>query len=416
MTSAAPATPAQPHPHRWAMLAGVWTIYAAFGLLSTSMAPLVTVIIADLGINQAEMGSILGAWPLIYVGSAIPLGALLDRVGLRRGLLLCVAVMTLSGVLRSVANDYAMLFFAVAVFGLGAPLVSIGAPKLIAQWFGGTERGLAMGIYITGPAVGGVLSLSLTNAVLMPLFDQEWQLVLLTYAVVVFACGGLWWIVASHPEVRDREKREAAAPRIPQLGVFAGLLKLRAVQILLVTSVGTFFFSHGLNNWLPAILQGHGMSAARAGFWASVPVLVGIGAALTIPRLAIPSRRLWILAVLYAGAGLSAILLHSADEPLLFTGLFLQGATRMTMMTIGMLVLMETRGVDPRHMGAAGGLFFSAAEIGGVLGPVSIGWMADMTGGFDAALSFLVGVSVFLLLLLIPLRADMRRAARASAS
>ena len=65
-------------------------------------------------------------------------------------------------------------------------------------------------------------------------------------------------------------------------------------------------------------------------------------------------------------------------------------------------------------MGAAGGLFFSAAEIGGVLGPLSIGWMADVTGGFDAALWFLTAVSVVLLLLLLPLRADMRRSAATS--
>lgn len=409
MTSAAPAAPALPHPHRWAMLTGVWVIYGAFGLLSSSMAPLVKVIIADLGLSQAAMGSILGAWPLVYVGTAIPLGALLDRIGLRRGLLLCAAVMGLSGLLRAVSYDYAMLFFAVAVFGFGAPLVSIGAPKLIAQWFGGKERGFAMGLYMSGPSVGGMLSLSLTNAVLMPLFDNDWHLVMLTYAVVIFTAGGLWWIIASHPEVRARETREAATPKPPQLGVFVALLKLRAVQILLLTGLGSFFFSHGLNNWIPAILQDHGMSAARAGFWASVPVLIGIAAALTIPRLAIPSRRLWILALLYVGAGSSALLLHSSAETLLFTGLFLQGATRQTMMTIAMLILMETRGVDARYMGAAGGLFFSAAEVGGVLGPLSIGWMADLTGGFDAALSFLVFVAAFLLVLLLPLRAEIRK-------
>ncbi len=413
MTSAAPAAPALLHPHRWAMLAGVWVIYGSFGLLSSAMAPLVKLIIAELGLSQAAMGSILGAWPLVYVVTAIPLGALLDRIGLRRGLLLCAAVMGVSGLLRAVSYDYAMLFFAVAVFGFGAPLVSIGAPKLIAQWFGGKERGFAMGIYMSGPSVGGMLSLSLTYAVLMPLFDNDWHLVMLTYALVIFAAGGLWWVIASHQEVRARERHEAAAPKTPQLSVFLALLKMRAVQILLLTGLGSFFFSHGLNNWLPAILQDHGMSAARAGFWASVPVLVGIASALTIPRLAIPSRRLWILAVLYIAAGFSAFLLHSSAEPALFGGLFLQGATRQTMMTIAMLILMETRGVDPRHMGAAGGLFFSAAEIGGVLGPLSIGWLADVTGGFDAALSFLVGVAAFLFLLLIPLRAEMRKRAAA---
>ena len=55
-------------------------------------------------------------------------------------------------------------------------------------------------------------------------------------------------------------------------------------------------------------------------------------------------------------------------------------------MTIAILILMETPAVGAENMGVAGGLFFTAAEIGGVFGPVGIGAIADRTGGFDAAL------------------------------
>ena len=48
----------------------------------------------------------------------------------------------------------------------------------------------------------------------------------------------------------------------------------------------------------------------------------------------------------------------------------------------------------------AGGLFFSAAEIGGVLGPLSVGLLSDLTGGFSAALFVLSGVCALLVLLL----------------
>ena len=39
--------------------------------------------------------------------------------------------------------------------GLGGPLISVGAPNLISIWFNECERKLAMGIYITGMALGG---------------------------------------------------------------------------------------------------------------------------------------------------------------------------------------------------------------------------------------------------------------------
>ena len=77
----------------------------------------------------------------------------------------------------------------------------------------------------------------------------------------------------------------------------------------------------------------------------------------------------------------------------------LQGVARGAMMTIAILILMETPAVGAENMGVAGGLFFTAAEVGGVLGPVGIGMIADRTGGFDAALSMLSIVCVVLVAL-----------------
>ena len=188
--------------------------------------------------------------------------------------------------------------------------------------------------------------------------------------------------------------------RESQFQVFADLLRVPAVQVVLVMSVGIFFFNHGLNNWLPEILRWGGMDARTAGFWASVPTAVGIGAALVIPRLAIPARRLAILLALFVAAALATLLIRADAGLVLALGLGLQGVARSCMMTVSVLVLMETRGVGSRHMGAAGGLFFSAAEIGGMLGPLTIGYLSDLTGGFTAALDLLAGVAVVLMLLL----------------
>ena len=86
--------------------------------------------------------------------------------------------------------------------------------------------------------------------------------------------------------------------------------------------------------------------------------------------------------------------------PALACGLIFQGIARGSMMTVVVLVLMETRGVAAQSRGLAGGLFFSAAEIGGALGPLSVGILSDVTGGFAAALFLLTGVCAALMLLL----------------
>lgn len=398
MVSGAAVAPA-PSRWRWAMLAGIWLLYFSFGLTMTGMAPLVSVMVADLGVSLTAMGAILGAWPLVYIVSAMPCGAFIDRAGLRAALALAALVIAASGALRAAAVGPLSLFLAVALFGVGGPLVSVGAPKCIAQWFGERERGLAMGIYITGPALGGVLALSLTNAVFMPRVDHSWRAVLLLYAGVALAAAVAWLLLTAHPQSRAMERAAAAALREPQRAVFARLLRIPAVRLLLVMSTGIFFFNHGLNNWLPEILRRGGMSAATAGIWAAVPTLVGIAGSLLIPRLAVPARRVAILLALFAAAAAASLLLHAGPGVPLAAGLVLQGIARSSMMTIAVLTLIETPGVEPRHRGAAGGLFFSAAEVGGVLGPLTIGAVADATDGFGTALWMVTGVCVLLALL-----------------
>lgn len=392
------------------MLAGTWLVYFCFGLSNGAMPPLVDAITRDLGLSHTQIGSVLGAWPLVYIAAALPCGALVDRIGLRRGLMAACVIMAISGFLRMMAWDHLSLFIAVAVLGLGGPMISVGAPKLIAQWFAGKERGLAMGIYITGPGLGGIVALWLTNSTLMPLLNSRWTNVVLVYALFVLAAGVVWLVLSAHPASRDAERRQAAGPRPPQFQVFAAIIRLRAVQLVLVMSIGIFFLNHGLNNWLPTLLRYDGFDGATADYWASVPTVVGVIAALIIPRLATPARRFLIFGLLLVSSALATLALQSNEWPILAPGLLLQGIARSSLMTVAILILMETPGVDPRNMGAAGGLFFTAAEIGGVLGPLTIGILLDATRGFSAALFMLTAINIGLLGLMMILRAEAQRA------
>lgn len=382
--------------YRWVLLGGVWLIYFCFGLTTASMAPLVTPITAELGIGNATMGAILGAWPLVYIVAAIPCGLLLDRLGARAALLAAALVMAASGAARGLAGNEAVLFAAVGLFGVGGPLISIGAPKLIARWFEGPARGTAMGVYITGPSLGGIAALSLTNAVLMPLTGGEWRAVLFIYAGFVAASGLLWLGLASHPAARAGWADEEEGKKF-DLAAFGEILGLAEVRIVLAMSIGIFFINHGLNNWLPELLRSYGLSAVSAGYWASIPTAIGVAGSLVIPRLATPERRLRVMALLFLSALVASVLLHAAPGPLLAVGLVLQGIARSSMMTVAILLLMETPGVPKARLGLAGGLFFTAAEVGGVLGPLTIGVISDLTGGFTVALFVLSALCIALL-------------------
>ena len=396
------------NPLRWLILAGVWLIYFSFGLTVAAMAPLVPAICSDLEISYGAMGAVLGAWPFVYILSALPCGMLLDRIGPRKALFVAAAIMALSGFLRSFSDTYLIMILAVAVFGLGGPLISIGAPKLIAFLFEGKDRGLAMGIYITGPGVGAVVALSITNSFLFPIFDYSWRSVIGAYALFTISSGCIWLLLSSNQLGRLVESTMQAASTSPIGETFRNLASIRSVQIVLAMSVGIFFFNHGLNNWLPEIIRSKGLSFAEAGYWAAIPTTVSIMSALLIPRLATAERRMLVMGLLIVCAGGATILLHTAPGLQLAFGLCLQGLARGAMMTVALLMLVEIPNVGPKRAGTAGGLFFTAAEIGGVTGPLVIGLLHDLSGGFSISLTMLSFICFLLLVLLFLLQKAMK--------
>ena len=120
--------------------------------------------------------------------------------------------------------------------------------------------------------------------------------------------------------------------------------------------------------------------------------------------MALPNLRFWILAGLFIIAGTSAILLKSYSESIILIVLALKGITQGSMMTILLLILMEVPQVVFRYAGSAGGLFFAAAEIGGVLSTLSRGLLSDYDKGFQSGLTMLSLVYIILVVLVFLLK------------
>ncbi len=397
---------------RWLLLAGVWGLYASFGLVASCLSPLVSLVEHELGISHSAMGSVLGAWQLVYMFSAIPCGLLLDRLGSRLALSIGITLIALSALSRSVSDDFTTLLLSVMGFGLGAPLISTGAPKIITEWFEGSSRGLAMGIYATGPAIGGAVALTLTHSLLLPWLG-DWRELMRLWAGVAAVSGVFWIAVTSRAKFREAEERRRGTASLPQLSAMRELVALPDVRLLLVMAAGTFMISHGVGSWLPALLHARGMTTIEAGYWSAIPTAVGIVSALVVPRLAIPRRRQRILFALVATSGLSTLFLQLDVRPALFAGLVLQGAAATVLTPVLVLTLLELPGVGERRAGTASGLFFSAAQIGGVVGPMGVGAFYDLSGGFGLGLGALMVTAIAVLTGVGRLARDDRGAHRA---
>jgi MFS family permease len=210
------------------------------------------------------MGFLLGTWQLAYTVAAIPMGFLIDRIGIFKSLLLAVCIMSTSAILMSFATGFETMAVFIALFGCGGCMVSISVPKTASIWFGGKERATATGIFFTGGTAGGIAALLLTNSIVIPLVGN-WRNTYLVYGLFGFLIAGVWLLRGRNSPV-GVEKR-ATAPSPVTLG-WQEIKQTFSKNVLLIILIGitTFLVAHGLQQWLPTILEVNGMTTTQAGF------------------------------------------------------------------------------------------------------------------------------------------------------
>jgi cyanate permease len=216
------------------------------------------------------------------------------------------------------------------------------------------------------------------------------------WSLVTLATGAIWLLISKTNEFKKIEKSIFFSEKKSGISQVRSVLCATSVKIMLFIAVGIFMFNHGLNNWLPELLRSRGMDATQAGYWASIPTVIGLIGSILIPRFATPNRRFFIFSILIVIASLASVLLLNKDGPILFSALILQGIARSSLMTLAILILVELPNIGKKHAGTASGLFFSAAEIGGVSGPLLLGTCYDLTGSFNLGLNTLTGLMILL--------------------
>ncbi len=386
------------NPYRWVMLGLLWLLYFSFGLVTRSLYPLVTPILADLEMTYSQMGLVMGSWQLTYIGAAMVVGFLIDRWGIRNALFSGAALIALSAGLRGFSGGFLSLLFPVALFGIGGPMISAGAPKTIALWFRGKSRGTAVGIYMSGPWIGGSFALAATNHWVMPLAGQSWRVTFFIYGMMALVIACLWLLLARNFEAGG----SSGGPGMRQ--VFMALIRVPNVRTVLYCGVLSLAIVHGLSSWLPRMLEVRGYPPVLAGYAAAFPLVGGVPSLLIVPRVIPAGSRGRAMAVLALLAGGSIWFLFTQTGVLLFAGLVLYGSTSSALLPLLTLVLMETPEVGPQYMGSASGLFFCIAEIGGFTSPAVMGVLADWTGGFLAGAFYVVALCVAVFLMSLTIR------------
>lgn len=369
----------------WAMLALAWLAYAYFGLVVGALPALIGTIEDDLGLSGTQAGVLLGAFPLMYIVSALATGKLADLVGVKRIAVAGILVLALSAVLRGPADTFPTVLGATALVGIGGPVVSTVLPKLVGQWFDGGRRTLAAGIYTTGPAVGAGVALAGNETLLDA--AGSWHRVFVIYGVVGFGVAAAWAVLARQPP---------PAPEVPAgAGHGATVWRSPAVWCVVVVGMSVFAMGQGFSSWLPKILTEQGFRDGTAGLLAAGQRICSVVGALAVPffvgRGRAGRRRATIVACLLLAAA-SVASLALGNHVITVVSLVVQGLAAGALLPLLLATLLDLPEVDHRTSATAAGLYFTVGQIAGSVAPIGVGWLEDATGSFTSGIVIVAAV------------------------
>ncbi len=163
---------------------------------------------AEFNWSESDFAHIVMAFTAAYAMGLLVMGRLIDKIGTRAGFTFIVTLWSIAGMLHAFARNAVQ--FALARFGLGigeAGNFPAGV-KAISEWFPKKERGIATGIFNSGPSVGVVMALLIVPWILN---SYSWQEVFWLTGASGFVWLIFWLIFYQVPARQKRLTKEEFA-------------------------------------------------------------------------------------------------------------------------------------------------------------------------------------------------------------
>ncbi len=192
-------------------------------------------LVADLGLDAADLGLLTSTYFLTFAAFQLPLGILLDRFGPRRTEAVLLLFAALGAFLFAVADSAFGLIVGRAFIGFGVSACLMAAFKAFGMWFPAGRLPLINGCQM---AAGGIGALTATVPVEMALGVTDWRGVFMALAVFTVAAAGAIFAV-----VPERRAAPAAggdlAEQVRGIGeVFSSPVFWRIVPLTVTTQAG----------------------------------------------------------------------------------------------------------------------------------------------------------------------------------
>lgn len=340
--------------------------------------PLLETARSALGISAGAAGFVQASSVLMMAAGSFIGSGLGARFGRERALAASVMLVAIGSLLRGVPA-LAPLVGGSMLVGLGIGLAGVLLAGVVKEHL--AERaGAATGGYVVSMMVGSTAS----SALAVPLAGLlgGWSFSLAVWAVPAVIAVGLWIPVA-----RRVPGSAVPAPRaLPWRDPFA-----RQAACFIG---GNALLFNGWLTWLAPYYAAQGWSASQAGLLLAFFSLVQIPSALLGPVLA-ERRRRWRF---WTAVALICTLAGTLGTLLLPMPPLVGPWAWITLIGIGVgagfplgLAVIAWRSPDGTATAATSGFALGIGYIGAGLGPLAMGLLIDLTGGYLAAIAVLIG-------------------------
>jgi ACS family hexuronate transporter-like MFS transporter len=186
-TEPAPAQIALTPWHSW------WpvTMMLACSLLSYMdrqiLAVLSPMILADLKLNAEKYGEIVSAFSVAYMLGNPMWGAILDRIGLRRGMTVAVTIWTIACGAHAVLSGFLGFAVARAILGFGEGATFPGGLRTAMDWLPAKQQSRGIAVAYSGGSLGAIITPIIVTPVALA---YGWRA-----AFIVTGVAGLAWVL-----------------------------------------------------------------------------------------------------------------------------------------------------------------------------------------------------------------------------
>lgn len=366
--------------NRLLTIAGIgWTFDAMdVGILSFVIAALA----ADWNLSATEMGWIGSVNSIGMVFGAFIFGILADKIGRKN-----VFILTL--VLFSVASGLSAFTTTLAVFlvlrfivgaGLGGELPV--ASTLVSESVEAKERGRIVVLLESFWAIGWLIA-AIISYFIIP--EYGWRLALILTAIPALYAIYLRLKLPDSPQfTAKRNRTQSVWQNIKDVWSEKYAKSTLMLWIVWFTVVFSYY---GMFLWLPSVMMMNGFTMIQSFGYVLIMTLAQLPGYFTAAWLIERMGRKFVLVVFLSGTALSALIFGNADSTavLITAGMFL---SFFNLGAWGALYAYTPEQYPTIIRATGAGMAAAAGRIGGVLGPLLVGWM--VTANYDIGIVFMV--------------------------